>query len=595
MPFFSTDNAQARIQADARAGQLEAEIARMSAELERQQAAAADAAVTSSSAAGARSTSSAEATRSTDLVDDGVKGNTKAVAFNALPSGQPCANCEHHQLQAHQATMLAEALQTEAAGMRLAKEQLRAQCAGCNGTPAQPGVEHPLNPRTVSELLNAGSRCKQLEVRCATLDQEVALARQDCENVAQLARTHEAEAKDQKLWLEAHIQSLASEHEQLKLAKAAADQTRADLQSQISLGQAQHEHETAALEDANCQLEDKMKVAAVDRGHFKVREGQLLAALSGMQSAADESSHEKQGLKDKHIAMEQDLQDITRKLQAAESKCAQPSNSLEQQSVHKQDEVEPSTGAVESAEASEAEEPHQLHEHHKEGTGEADASNMQIQAQQIRIGDLVKQIAAQHAAHDSEAKTIAVALQAAQVGHRQERQDLQAELAAAHDALSEAQRHSALDLEAAETRCRELTQKLKDCQAASREAQQASADRQDQASSQLEDANSRFAELLHKWEKSTADLSTAQAALETEQKEDNGQPSTKQCGCRQLKEKLNNSQAALQAALANSHARMDPSAVQTTQAFACAQVNSVSICTGSCKRSKVSPKKSCIT
>ena len=158
------------LQADSRAVQLEARIAQLSDEGTRQAAAA---------AASSHPLADVKADISFDALHaDGMHHchDDLCSSHDQLIRSPPCSECEHHKHKAHEASRLAKTLQAETDDMRLAKKQLTAERAELENMQSASGVEHPLNPRTVAQLLKTASRCKQLEQRCADLRGELNLS-----------------------------------------------------------------------------------------------------------------------------------------------------------------------------------------------------------------------------------------------------------------------------------------------------------------------------------------------------------------------------------------------------------------------------------
>ncbi|KAK9817462.1 hypothetical protein WJX74_005728 [Apatococcus lobatus] len=112
------------------------------------------------------------------------------------------------------------------------------------------GLEQPLSSRTVSQLLQAAAKCKDLELRCSMLEQQASKAHLESVHEIQLAAASEHQAQAQMHALEKIRQSRFSEHEQqqeaLQQELAALHSVHHELHSQYE------QHISANDKDVQC-------------------------------------------------------------------------------------------------------------------------------------------------------------------------------------------------------------------------------------------------------------------------------------------------------------------------------------------------------
>ena len=503
------------LQADSRAVQLEARIAKLSSEVTRQAAAA---------AASSHPLADVKANISFDMLHADVMDHGQddpCSSQDQLIRSQPCSECEHHKQQALEAYKLTETLQAEADNIRLANKQLTAEQAELENMQSASGVEYPLNPRTVAQLLRTASRCKQLEQRCADLHGELESEREKSQLEAQHFKAGEQKAMTQQLGLEADMKLLTSDHEQLKVMKAAADQAKADLQHQMDVLQAQLRQQAAAQEDSLQDLQDRLQAASTECQQAAEQKHQLQSELSVRQAKALESDIEVQRLHGNQVALQRDLAEAARKAHDAEAKSRQLCKDAQQQQLRTQDDTAALADALHCTEA--------------------------------RLTDVTSCLDEQQEAF----------------------QACQAELAKAQGALAGADEQVATRLAAADAECRQLKHRLEERQAALRESQTTLLE--SQAASRSDAAEQECRELACRVSDSQTDMQLAQQALHTIQQDAARQTEDAECRCRRLTQELDDTTKLLKDAqdALSAHAVMSGAASAQQQGIlACIQAGS---------------------
>ena len=155
------------------------------------------------------------------------------------------------------------------------------------------GLEQPLDSRTVSQLLQAASRCRELEKQRMMLEQELAAVQQRCEHEVQLAVASEHQAKAQKHSLERDVQALASEHQQ---QQAASHHEVAELWGTYAASQSDHKQQALASEERLQQLMAELNAGVSNQQRLRA---DLVASheaqhLSNLEKDKLVSQHEEQ-------------------------------------------------------------------------------------------------------------------------------------------------------------------------------------------------------------------------------------------------------------------------------------------------------------
>ncbi len=495
------------------------------------------------------STAPADPPAAKNLDDDDHHQHDPRGACSGLPSSssEPCSHCHDHQLQANKASMLCEALHTEVADLQVANNRLRTHATQQQQVQTGSAPVPPLNPRTVSQLLKAASRCNELEQRCSSLTQELFSAKQVCEREVQLAKARECQAQHDCEYQEARLQSLASEHEQLEGQKMAADQAILDLQCESSSLEASYNQQTAALRDGCHSLEDQVRRAAIDHQSCTEQKAQIQSDLARKQSTIDEISGSRQLLQEEITLLEQHVRSSASTIEIAERKCHELSKELVQARSQHQDKQAKLADALHKTEAQLAGTTDQLHQHEMLSTSRARDSAEQIQTLQSQVESLARQLDVMQARKSSEATPPAVSEQGSSAQQLREVQACQAQLAMAQNELS-GKEQLALDVTAADDERKQLGQRLEQSEADLREAHDIIVHDQAQAASDLDAAELKCRELFRRLEDSKADLAAAQQALETEQQRQDDRLQDAELKCRQLTEQLHDSQVGLEAA-----------------------------------------------
>ena len=364
---------------------------------------------------------------------------------------------------------------------------------------SSPACETQLAPCTVSQLLQAASRCRSLEEQCSSLKQELVSVHQRCDDEIQLARASEHQSRSQHHTLEAQMRNLTAEHVQMN---AVAQQEMVNLHDRIATQDPQHKLQVQQSVCAIQQLREQLQAAATEKQQLASAKAQLETDLQLAQEsyARAEGACTEAKIRISQLVSEHEAQSrMAADMQAANNRCISLVINIEQQQATHFVDNQATAAALEAVE----ERCIKMSESIKEEQRTVAA----LQAANDNLRQLNSNLEKERSSHEASLHEAAYGPEAAEDEHTQLTRRLESQ-ASSHKSDRQA---AAAALQAAEDQCRPPSSSLME-QGSSREADsQATAGALQAVEDQCRHLSSSLAEQRSSHE---ADSQAAAAALQ---------------------------------------------------------------------------------